>query len=162
MPQIPLPILEDAVPVVIEAPESLAAFLAPPGDPQMQARLGVERVVAQSATQLQIEGERFATRDGWVQGLRWLTLDALSGQAIAVLNLTLRKQARKTTAVVSNLYVRPECRRQGLAFALVDQARAQFPRLVADSALSPASLALFGHAPSASAPPAPVHRAPKP
>lgn len=155
MPQIPLPILEGATPVVIEAPENLAMFLAPANDPQMQARLGRERVALHTASELRLEGERFRTRDGLVQGLRWLTLDPTTTAPIAVLNLTLRQQGRLQTAVVSNLYVQPQWRRQGLAFDLVSRAREQFPTLVADSALSPASLALFGHAPAPSRGPRP-------
>lgn len=127
--------------------EDLSALLAPINDPNIQARLGEERELERWTEErgegVIAEGERFPRRGGgWVQGQRYLLCQ--DGRAVAVVNLTLSQTEGAQETRVSNVYVVPDCRRQGLAQSLLAQALRRHPRLVADSSFSAAGAALIG------------------
>lgn len=149
MPAVRLPLPPGETPQVEGAmAEQLSGLLAPVNDPSMQARLGDEQIAhhgvdAQGTWQV-TQGERFSQRNGWVQGRRYLRLDG-DGQAMAVANVTLRRQGRRIEARLSNIFVAPDHRRQGWASRLVQQVQADFPALVCDSCFSEAGAALVGH-----------------
>lgn len=148
MPAIVLPLHDNAAsPSLCSEAEGLSVFLALPGSPDIQARLGLESVVFESATLLIAAGERFKTREGWVQGQRYLAKND-QGTIVGVLNVTRFKQGRKESAVASNVFVDPAVRRQGVAAGLLQRALEDFPRLTADSSMSLAGAALTGHAPA--------------
>jgi GNAT superfamily N-acetyltransferase len=145
MPAFHLPTVNH-VPASIEGEsEQLSAFLAPMNDPVMVARMGEETVVRNEGALLVVKGERYTTREGWVQGMRYLQL-GLAGTPIAALNVTRTKQGGKTSTIASNVYVAPTHRRQGLASDLLAQAKADYPNLRADTSMSQAGAALTGHA----------------
>jgi GNAT superfamily N-acetyltransferase len=155
VPAARLPLAPGETPDVAGAfAEQLRTLLAPLNDPAIQARLGEEVELAygydERGSWMVTQGERFRIQGGWIQGQRYLRLDTL-GQAMAVANITLRRQeSRSRTEVrLSNIYVAPEYRRHGWASALIAQVQATHPKLVADSVLSEAGAALIGQAPSA-------------
>lgn len=143
MPVFSLPIVEGQAPRVEGEAEQLVGFLAPANDPRMVARLGDEKVVRHEGALMVLEGDRFRIRDGWVQGRRYLMLGN-TGAAIAALNLTRRKEGSKIQAVVSNVFVDPAHRRQGLASRLLQTALADYPKLMADSNMTESGAALMG------------------
>lgn len=102
-------------------------------------------MVFESATLLIAAGKRFKTREGWVQGQRYLAKND-QGTIVGALNVTRFKQGRKESAVASNVFVDPAVRRQGVAAGLLQRALEDFPRLTADSSMSLAGAALTGHA----------------
>lgn len=156
MPALPLPFLNDDICVAGEA-EQLAAWLAPLFDASIADRIGIERLVRRDGRRVVLQGERFGTRRGWVQGSRYLILGP-NGRPIAALNVTERKEdGQRKVAIASNIYVLPEYRRQGLARSLLEDALRDHPRLCSDGSLTELGAALFGYAP----PSAPAPRRPK-
>lgn len=148
MPAISLPLHDNAASLSLcSEAEGLSVFLAPPGSPDIQARLGLESVVFESPALLIAAGERFKTRDGWVQGQRYLAKND-RGSIVGALNVTRVKQGRKESAIASNVFVDPGLRRQGVAAGLLQRALEDFPGLTADSSMSLAGAALTGHAPN--------------
>lgn len=151
MPVFKLPLARGETPHIEGSAEQLAGLLAPPNDPMIVARVGEETLKDQwrdmHGNGMRYVGKRFSTRDGWVQGERYLLFH--DGHAVAVVNIThLKDGARKETRM-SNVYVGPEVRRQGLASALLSRAFQDHPRLISDSHFSEAGAALLGHAPMA-------------
>lgn len=148
MPSLDLPLFDPAAGACVEGPaEQLAQFLAPPNDPGIVARLGQERLVHRAPGLEVWEGERFGVRNGSVQGRRYMVVDE-HRTPLACLNITLRTQGRTKTAIASNVYVRADVRRQGLASALFAQAQSDFPRLVADNSMTRDGAALLGRLPA--------------
>ena len=146
MPSLNLPCLNGASPDIMGEAPGLLAFLAPPNAPQMVARMGRENVVLHQANEMVLEGERFPTRGGWIQGRRYLTLDS-HGAVIGALNVTLNKRDRKITAIASNIVVSPENRRKGVAYGLLQRALLDYPGMVADTTMTPDGAALLGKTP---------------
>ena len=151
MPAFHLPTVNNSPAHIEGEAEQLRAFLAAPNDPLITARIGQEQEVRREGSLLVLQGERYNTREGWTQGLRYLRLE--EGVAVAALNLTRIKQGRTTQTLASNVYVDPDYRRQGLASALLAEAQNDYPKLRADSSMSLAGAALTGHGA-----PAPVRR----
>lgn len=148
MPAVRLPLAAGETPQVEGAmAEQLSVLLAPVNDPTIQARLGQETMVGQGADDRgawQVtRGETFRNQNGWVQGQRYLRLSS-DGHVMAMANVTLRRQGRRTEARLSNIYVAPAHRRQGWAGTLIAQVQNDHPKLVADSCLSEAGAELIG------------------
>lgn len=150
MPAVALPMLPGEASICDHA-EGLDVFLAPVNDPFIQARIGEEVELARDGGVLITQGERFSTREGWVQGRRYLHLTE-AGDIVAALNVSVRKQGRRHEAVASNVFTHPNHRRQGLAARLLTLAQADFPHLMADNTLSQAGAALVAHAQTAPRP----------
>ena len=146
MPSLNLPCLNGASPDIMGEAPGLLAFLAPPNDPRMVARMGLETVLLHQNNEIVLEGERFSTRDGWVQGRRYLALDN-NGSIIGALNVTLSKRGRKVTAIASNVVVRPDHRRKGVAYGLLQSALSDYPGMVADTTMTTDGAALLGKTP---------------
>lgn len=153
MPSVRLPLHDAASPTLCSEAEGLALFLAPVGDAGIQARIGQETVLFESAALAITAAERFKVSNGWVQGHRYLAKDS-QGQVVGTLNVTRMRLGKKETAVASNVFVAPGSRRQGIAAGLLQRALEDFPRLTADSSMSLAGAALTGHAPEPEAKPA--------
>lgn len=144
----PLPVLNHQDPIVQGDGEGLVVFLAPVNDPWIQARIGDERVREEPGRLpgcRVTEGEKFKSpAGGSQQGRRYLW--TLNGQdAVGALNVTLKVEPgrRKPIATVSNIFVHPDHRRQGLANAMIERARQDFAGLTVDAAMSTAGAALF-------------------
>lgn len=135
-----LPLREARVVRVEGAAEGLSMFVAPVNDPAIVARIGQETVVRETAGMTKTVGERFRTREGLIVGGRYLARSP-DGHVIGALNFTIRGK----DAIVSNLYVAPEHRRQGVASRLVEWARADMPRITADAAMSRDGAAFMGY-----------------
>lgn len=147
MPTPKLPLQFDQPVTVAGAAPGLTAFLAPPNDPQMVARMGEEKILRHQSDGMILEGERFKTRDGgWIQGRRYLALDPSNGTPIGAANVTLRKEGRKVEAVLSNIVVDPAFRRRGVASRLIQQALENYPKLRGDNTMTEEGAALMGHA----------------
>ena len=153
MPAVCLPLHDAPAPFLCSEAEGLAVFLAPVGDAGIQARIGLESVVFESAGLTITAAERFKTKDGWVQGHRYLAKND-QGDIVGTLNVTRMRQGRQETAVASNVFVASSVRRQGIAAGLLQRALEDFPRLTADSSMSLAGAALTGHAPEPETKPA--------
>lgn len=146
MPALSLPFASPEPPVVTGEAPGLVEFLSPPNAPGMVSRMGEETVRLHQGDAMVVEGERYAIPGGWIQGRRYLALRG-AGEIVGALNVTVRKEGRKTTAVASNVVVAEAHRRQGIASELFARARAEFPALVADIALTPDGAALLGQGP---------------
>lgn len=151
MPAFRIPLAPGEDPSISGPAEQLSAFLAPPNDPSMVARMGEETLKDQwvdiHGRGERYQGQRFRHRDGWVQGERYILSHA--NIAVAVLNVTQRRDNGRTQTRVSNVYVTPKLRRQGLASALLRRALSDHPKLFTDSSLSEAGAALMGVGPPA-------------
>lgn len=146
MPSLNLPCLNGALPDILGEAPGLLAFLAPPNDPRMVARMGRETVLLHQINEMVLEGERFSNRNGWIQGRRYLTLDD-NGSAIGALNVTLSRRGRRVTAIASNVVVSPEHRRKGVAYGLLQRALLDYPGMVADTTMTTDGAALLGKTP---------------
>lgn len=142
--------------------EGLAIWLAPVGDAAMAARIGTETVITRRldtcGTWLHTRATRYRTSrpHEWLEGHRYLLLAADGVTPVGVVNVTLRHPpAGGTQARVSNAFVAPRYRRQGVARALLLLAQKDHPQLCADSPLTEMGAALTGHAIAASTPPLP-------
>ena len=145
MPALNLPLHSNDALVVSGPAPGLAMFLLPPNAPELVARLGQEKVLLHQADCMVLEGERYGSRDGGVCiGRRYLALDAPSGTPIGALNVTIKKQGRKTTAIASNVVVAEAFRRQGIASSLVKRALEDFPKMGLDNTMTTDGAALFG------------------
>ena len=144
MPAFALPMLPGEISVCQQA-EGLDVFLTPINEPVMSARIGQETEVTRDGSMVITQGEKFRTREGWVQGRRYLYTNP-TGQIVAALNVSVRKNGRRQEAVASNVFTRPEHRRHGLASALLARAQDDFPGLMADNTLSQDGAALVAHA----------------
>lgn len=153
MPAVLLPLVPNAAARIEGEAEQLAAWLAPPGDPRMTARIGTERTERREGSIEVLCGERYRTGRGWVQGMRYLQWGE-RGVPVAVLNLTLVHE-RRTSVVASNVYVDPAHRRQGRASELLRAALRDHPRLCADASMTEAGAALVGHSPASARRPRP-------
>lgn len=143
MPAFKLPVHGDAPSISEENGEALSAFLAPVNHESITQRIGNERIMATEGDLILTQGNKFKNREGWVQGYRYLLKDE-DQNICAGLNLTRIHQDRKTHTIVSNVYVLPEGRRQGLASRLLNRAKQDFPNLKVDNCLTVRGAALFG------------------
>lgn len=158
MPAISIRVLDDAPPRIIGQAEALAFSLKPPNDPEMIAYLGREtrlppaqpgRPGAQPSGLLVLRGECFRYPSGWVQSHRYLLLAKPGNDIQAALIVMHIARHEHLDSVISNIYVRPDHRRQGLARALIQSALADHPKLCVDSSMSLQGAALFGYASTA-------------
>lgn len=122
--------------------ENLLLYIEPIDSERIHERIGTERVVKIDGPITFTQGRRFQMRDQTVQGGRYLFSNA-AGDIVGGLNYTRVGK----NVVVSNIYVRPDCRRQGIATQLVQRALWDYPGLVVDSSLTEQGAALFGYAP---------------
>lgn len=147
MPAFSLPFEPGKAPEICttDSAEQLCAYLLPVNHPQMVARMGEETIVEHQGQRMVVEGQRFNTRSGWVQGRRYLEIDA-SGNTVGVVNVTLMKESsqRRPRALVSNVFVDASHRRRGVASGLLALAQKEFPALCADTSLTQAGAALLG------------------
>lgn len=145
MPAFYLPTFNNAEAIIAgESEERLSSFLAPVNDPLMVIRMGDETIVRQEQHLIVVKSKRYTTREGWVQGMRYLRLGD-DGNPIAALNITRSKQSGKLNTTASNVYVAPNYRRLGLASSLLALAKEDYPNLRADTSMTQAGAALTGH-----------------
>lgn len=150
MPAFLLPLSPNESPTVVgHASESLISWLAPVNDPGVVARIGEETVVSRktrpdATAWVHTVGQRYRqSHGGWIEGQRYLCLNP-SGDPLGVVNVTLHNVDGETAARVSNVFVMPPARRQGLATELLAWAKGDHPALFADSSLSELGALLVG------------------
>lgn len=121
--------------------ENLMVYLEAIDSERMRERMGKERLVASEPPFAVTRGQRFRAGEGFVVGGRYLYVR--EGEIVGGLNYT--RIGPRT--VLSNLYVRPDCRGQGVAAALVARAKADFPRLCVDNSMTEQGARFFGYEP---------------
>lgn len=154
MPPVHLPVTTDhPIDIEGELAEQLEAFLAPLNAPGMQARVGQEEDVEfwhdDRGYGRRYQAERYRHTDGWVQTVRYVFWTQghhpdPTQPADAAVQVVQAREGRQVTTRISNIYVQPDLRRQGLARHLVQRIQRDHPRLMVDSSLSKAGAALFG------------------
>lgn len=133
--------------------ETLVSWMGPVNDGAVVARIGTEkevfrRVDPSGSAWVHTVGARYRqAHGGWIEGQRYLCFSP-QGTPMGVVNVTLHNQAEATQARVSNAFVDPSARRQGLATALLAWAATEHEGLVADSSLSTLGALLVGQVPS--------------
>jgi GNAT superfamily N-acetyltransferase len=131
---------EDAVHVGGQC-ENLYLYIEPVDSDRIHERIGTEQIVDQQGLILATRGETFTARHGNITGGRYLMLNEEDGAIIAGVNYTTINEH----TVVSNIYVRPDKRRQGVATRLIEAMQDDFPHLVVDNNLTELGALFFGY-----------------
>ena len=138
MPKLPV---DDINAVTIGgAADQLAFFLSPIDCEGIRTRLGKETIKRTEGPLLVAHGEAFKTRESSVRGLRYLYQDD-RGDLVGVANVTLIGRR----PVLSNIFVRPDKRGAGIASFLLTAARADYPKLQADTNMTEMGAAFLGY-----------------
>lgn len=151
-----LPIFADFEPEVRGAAPGLVSFLAEIGDALIESRIGKETSIAwRRLNGVNIEVTRGAavkSSSATVTGMRYLyRLGDDTGTIVGAANITViawsKEMRRAKAAVVSNIVVAEYFRGLGIATALVNEARNDFPQLSVDSSMTVLGGRFFGYAP---------------
>lgn len=123
--------------------ENLLLYLDPVNSDRIKERMGKEVVKNINGSIITTQGALFGVSGNAVRGKRYLHVND-ANEIVAALNVT--KVGQKI--VVSNIYVRRDYRRQGLATQLIEFAKKEHPSLVVDSSLTQLGAMFFGYAES--------------
>ena len=151
-----LRVLDDAAPTITAATESAASnllgFLEEPGHEFMSRGIGQEVRVSRRPMDHRVidvtRGDSYPVAGGGqVTGGRYLMRDqAAGGRIVGALNYTLQtKAAGRQLAVVSNIVVAPDSRRQGIATRLLEELMDDHPGARVDSSMTADGAEFFGY-----------------
>lgn len=137
-----LEVIDGRTPRIGGSGENLRVYLDPVDSSAMRERMGREKIVSLFGSITKTAGTSFKSADGGtLVGGRFL-FTGPQGEFVGALNYTRMGRS----VVVSNIYVRPDFRRQGIATRLIDAAVASFPKLRVDSGMTEMGADFFGHA----------------
>jgi len=123
--------------------ENLYLYIEPIDSERIHERIGTEKIVNLQDNVVTTQGQRFKNNGNNLTGGRYL-FTAPDGSIVGGLNYTKINR----DVVLSNIYVRIDFRRQGIATALIKAATTDFPRLTLDSSLTEKGASLFGYTPT--------------
>lgn len=137
-----LSIVENKDPSIGGESENLQLYLDPIDSDRIRERIGKEYAKSTDGSIVFTQGAIFKMEGAGetIRGKRYLNFNE-SNEIVAALNVTVISRQ----AVVSNIYVRRDCRRQGLATQLINCAKKEHPNLVVDSSMTELGANFFGY-----------------
>lgn len=121
--------------------ENLQLYIEPVNSDRMHERIGTERVIREDSCFTVTRGKAYRMAGKTVTGGRYLYKND-DGEYVGGLNYT----TIGFMTVISNIYVRPDYRRTGVATRLMMRAQWDFPDLRVDNAMTEDGAKLFGYA----------------
>lgn len=120
--------------------ENLSLYLSDLNAENIRERIGKEKIIVDEENLVITSGTIFKQGENRLQGYRYLIKDE-NGSFVGCLNVTRINRSY----VISNIYVRFDQRRKGLATKLVERAQENHPGLLLDSSLTEQGAKFFGY-----------------
>lgn len=139
--------LKPEAPYIAGNGENLQVYLDEVNSDRIRERIGKETEVSHIGFIQVTRGTGFKVNTPTgikrITGMRYLHRNR-HNEIIGAVNLTM---LNRQTIVVSNIYVRPDCRLAGIASALIAEIQKTYPHLVVDNSMTCEGAAFFGYAP---------------